>query len=88
MLRPMEPIGATTSYEFPVRPRDTAAPRIVAPPAPNRQEETASPVPDDAELQKRVEAKPDQVKNREADEQVTRQRVQDKAMGTMFDVRT
>ncbi|MFD3264328.1 hypothetical protein [Phenylobacterium ferrooxidans] len=40
------------------------------------------------DMREYLQAKPDQVKNRETDEQVTRQRVQDKAQGTLFDLRT
>ncbi|MES2723260.1 MAG: hypothetical protein V4656_08915 [Pseudomonadota bacterium] len=85
----MDPTRATSSYaDYPVRPRDTAAPKIVAPPAPSRQEGVDTPVTDNGHMREYLQAKPDQVKNRETDEQVTRQRVQDKAQGTMFDVRT
>ncbi|MDO9247625.1 MAG: hypothetical protein Q7U11_14255 [Phenylobacterium sp.] len=46
-----------------------------------------TPVTDSGQLREYLQAKPDQVKNRETDEQVTRQRVDDKRMGTLFDLR-
>lgn len=84
----MDPTSATSSsFDYPVRPRDTAAPKIVAPPAPSPRESMDTPVTDSGQLREHLQAKPDQVKNRETDEQVTRQRVDDKRMGTLFDLR-
>jgi hypothetical protein len=63
-------------------------------PAPPKPAESAAPFtpngdapPAVAAARKPEQAKPEQVKNRETDEQVTRQRVQDKFQGTMFDLR-
>ena len=85
----MDPIRTTSSYpDYPIRPRDTAAPKIVPPPDLSRREGADTPVTDNGHMRDYLQAKPEQVKNREIDEQVTRQRVDDKRMGTLFDLRS
>lgn len=81
----MDPITASPAAT------DYAARRIVAPPKPAENAAPFSPNQDGTATVARkaepLQPKPDQVKNREADEQVTRQRVEDKRMGTLFDLR-
>lgn len=88
MLRPqsggMEPTNASPAVDYAHR-------RLIFPPKPS---ETAAPFTANSDgppavtaARKPEQAKPEQVKNREADEQVTRQRVEDKRMGTLFDLR-
>ena len=77
------------SINAPPAAADHAIRRLIFPPKPS---ERAAPftADQDAAAARKPEPsqpKPDQVKNREADEQVTRQRVEDKRMGTLFDLR-
>ncbi|MFZ3007073.1 MAG: hypothetical protein WA047_12925 [Phenylobacterium sp.] len=67
---------ATRRLIFPPKPAQNAAPFTANQDGPTA---TAARKPD--------QPKPDQVKNREADEEVTRQRTEDKRMGTLFDLR-
>lgn len=83
----MEPINANPAADhahrrliFPPKPADSGAPFT-----PNRDGAAAATAA--ARKPEPLAPKPDQVKNREADEQVTRQRVEDKFRGTMFDLR-
>ncbi len=83
----MDPINAYPAAA------DHAARRLVTPPKPADSNAPFTPNRDGAAAAtatarkpEPLAPKPDQVKNREADEQVTRQRVQDKAQGTMFDL--
>ena len=82
----MDPINA-----YPAAATDYAARRVVTPLKPVESAAPFSPNRDnDTTVSRKTEplqAKPDQLKNREADEQVTRQRVDDKRMGTLFDLR-
>lgn len=80
----MDPINTAPAIDYARR-------HVVFPPTPS---ETAAPFtanqdgpPAVAAARKPDQAKPEQVKNRETDEQVTRQRVEDRRMGTLFDLR-
>lgn len=80
----MDPINAYPAAA------DHAARRLVTPPKPaqNAAPFTANQDgPTATAARKPDQPKPDQVKNREADEDVTRQRTEDKRMGTLFDLR-
>ncbi|WP_340646259.1 hypothetical protein [Phenylobacterium sp.] len=81
----MDPITA-----YPVA-ADHALRRLVTPPKPADNAAPFTPNPDRASTVARkpepLLAKPEEVKNRETDAQVTRQRVEDKFRGTMFDLR-
>lgn len=82
----MDPINAYPAADhahrrliFPPKPSDSGAPFT-----PNRDGAAAATA---ARKPEPLAPKPDEVKNREADEQVTRQRVEDKRLGTLFDLR-
>ena len=84
-------VGGMDPINAPPAAADHAIRRLIFPPKPS---ERAAPFTADqdgaANVARKPEPgrpKPDQVRNRENDEQVTRQRVEDKRMGTLFDLR-
>lgn len=83
-------VGGMDPINAPPAAADHAIRRLIFPPKPAQN---AAPFTADQDgptavaARKPDQPKPDQVKNREADEEVTRQRTEDKRMGTLFDLR-
>lgn len=87
----MEQINASRpAVDYTARSQDSARPRPVprAPPPKSRSDDQPPVVTANGHMREYLQAtKSPEIKHREADQQVTQQRAQDMARGTMFDLR-